>query len=311
VSTFVKNQHYVWRHYLSAWAEDDKIWCVRRPSKIAFPANLTKVGSETFFYRFHELDADDLAYLEGIISQTNSLGLEDLNRGWIELFQRTFAIKRALAERGAGSVRRAELDLQLDQMAKTIGEAYHTAVENRARPILAKLRAEDASFYDDVESVMDFIMFISHQYFRTANMRNLMYQLPRIIPHNAARTWPIESFIYATNVGASLFAQRGSYRIVFLENQTPVHFIAGDQPVINLNSHKDEHLCLFYPLSPALAMVLTAEPARFPKDRIQVSRFEAEGYNFAIYRKSDSQIYSNDRQYLQGIAALPKMITTE
>ncbi|HEV8407924.1 MAG TPA: DUF4238 domain-containing protein, partial [Sphingomicrobium sp.] len=241
-----KNQHYVWRHYLSAWAVKEKVWCVRSPSQVAFSANLTKVGSETYFYRIHELDADDLAYLEVIIAQANSRGLEDVNRGWIEMFQRVFAIKKALGNRGAGTPERVMLDQAFDELAKSLGESYHAAVENRTKPLLAQLRAQDATFYAKTESAMEFIMFLSHQYFRTANMRNRMYRLrlPRLIAHDPERTWPIESNIYATNVGASLFLQRSSYRIVFLENPSPVSFIAGDQPVINLNGPEVEQLCL-------------------------------------------------------------------
>jgi hypothetical protein len=311
VSTIAKNQHYVWRYYLSPWAEDDKVWCVRAPSTTAFRAKLKNIGSETYFYRVYELEADDLAYLEQLISRTTSLGLEDIHRAWVELVQRAFALKRALGDRGAGTAERARVDRALDDIAKTLGEHYHTAVENRAQPILKQLRAEDASFYADDQSAMDFILFISHQYFRTANMRNRMYQLPPMIAHDPQRTWPIENYIYAVNVGASLFLQRKLHRVVFLENKTPVKYIAGDQPVINLNSHKDEHLCLFYPLSPVLAMALTAEPARFPHDRREVGLLEAERYNFAIYSKSDSQIYSSDRDYLEELALLPKTITTD
>lgn len=306
VSSLPKNQHYVWRHYLSAWAEDGKVWCLRAPQQSPFQANLTKVGSETYFYRIYELDANDLAYLEGIISHANGNGLADINRGWIELFQRAFAIRRALGETAIGSRNRAQLDAVLDEIAKSIGEYYHTAIENQAKPLLAQLRAKDAAFFEDDESAMNFVLFIVHQYFRTANMRNRMYRLPRMIPHEPQRTWPIESYIYATNVGASLFAQRRSYRITFLENASETGLIAGDQPVINLNDHNDEHLCLYYPLSPWLSMVLSAEPKRFPEERATIGRLQAETFNFQIHSKSDSQIYSADAAYLQSMAAVPK-----
>lgn len=116
------------------------------------------------------------------------------------MFQRVFAIKRALGNRGAGTPERVKLDQAFNELAKSLGESYHTAVESRAKPLLAQLRAQDATFYAKTESAMEFIIFLSHQYFRTANMRNRMYRLrlPRLIAHNPERTWPIESNIYAT-----------------------------------------------------------------------------------------------------------------
>ena len=306
MSTLVKNQHYVWRHYLSPWATKNKVWCVRAPSKTAFQANLTKVGSETFFYRLHELDEQDLAYLDGIILQATSPGLQDVNRGWIRDFQLAFRVRRAVGEQGAGSAPREELDALLDKMAKTMGENYHASVETRGTPLLKLLRARDSSFYEDSNRALNFIEFITHQYFRTANMRNLMTRLPVMVPHEPKRTWPIESFIYATNVGSSLYVQRRDYKIQFLENPGPVPFIAGDQPIINLNGHQDEHLRLYYPLSPELALIYGVEGADPLSKRRDVSRLEVEAYNFAIHAKSDSQLYSNDRAYLEATAALPK-----
>jgi len=53
-------------------------------------------------------------------------------------------------------------------------------------------------------------------------------------------------------------------------------------------------------------MVLTADQDRFPANRLTISQLEAEAYNFAIYSKSDSQVYSNDREYLEALTQLPK-----
>jgi len=53
-------------------------------------------------------------------------------------------------------------------------------------------------------------------------------------------------------------------------------------------------------------MVLTADQDRFPANRLTISQLEAEAYNFAIYSKWDSQVYSNDREYLEALTQLPK-----
>jgi hypothetical protein len=114
------------------------------------------------------------------------------------------------------------------------------------------------------------------------------------------------SLIYATNVGASLFAERKRYGISFLRNDSPVPFIAGDQPLINLNRQTDPDLCLFYPVSPTMAVVYTADRERFPLGISSIGGVGAQAYNYLLYAKSDSQIYGLDQAYLEDMAKMPK-----
>lgn len=306
MSTLQKNQHYVWRYYLLAWARGNQVWCTRAPSTRAFSPNVANIGSETFFYQITELNEADLAYLEQLVGQATDPRLQDLNRGWLDAFQKSFALRRAFAGHAIPPNAAAELAEGLDEIEKTLAERYHGGLEQRALPILDRLRLGDAAFYDDLKDALTFIEFLAHQYFRTAKMRNAIGRLPIAGPHNPERTWPIESYIYATNVGASFVARRRDYRITFLENATPVPFVAGDQPVINLKRETDDELSFYYPLSPTLAMVYHADPERFPTQRMTVSGFEVEHYNAKLYSRSDSQMYGSDRAYLEGLVSLPK-----
>jgi hypothetical protein len=142
---------------------------------------------------------------------------------------------------------------------------------------------------------------------RTALQQNSS-GIPTYVPgHNPRRTAAILNHIHATNVGAGLYRERKAYRIIFLRNATAIPFIAGDQPVINmLNLEVTNDLELYYPLSPRLAMVFTKDAVKFP-DRIRsVTSFEVERYNYAIYSKSDDQIYSNDAIYLRSLVSMGK-----
>ena len=306
VESLPKNQHYVWQHYLRAWAHDGQVWCVRAPKRQAFRTNTSNIGSETYFYRVRELDEHDIAYLKAVISQASAGELRELNEGWLALFQMTFAARKAVADYGADTSIALRLYSELEAVEKTIVERYHTGVEDKAIPILELLRAADAAFYDDVNQASDFIHFLTLQYFRTAKMRNAITGTPLTVPWNPQRTWPIESFIYATNVGASLFAERKRYGISFLENNSLVPFIAGDQPVINLNRQADQDLCLFFPVSPTMAMVYAADRKRFPLGTSRIGKIGAETYNYLLYAKSDSQIYGADCTYLEVMAKMPK-----
>lgn len=124
--------------------------------------------------------------------------------------------------------------------------------------------------------------------------------------HDMRRTWPVEAFIYATNLAWSLVRQRRQHRIVFLQNESEVPFITGDQPIINLCGSDVEKVAFYYPLKPDLAMIFTSEQTQFSGDSHDVSRIEVETYNYRIYVKSDRQIYGNDPVYLKALGQLPK-----
>lgn len=307
MSTLTANQHYVWQYYLRAWGAPKKIWCMRLGQAEPFPTTPRNVASGRFFYEFEELTPDDLAYVEQLISQSSDEGLREVNRGWVRYFQATFAIRRQLADRDVEPAARVELETELRKIEKTIGETFHGGTEKRAIPILDALRREDATFYDDdVEACSTFIQFITHQYFRTSKLRNAMNAIEHPLPHDMKRTWPIEAFIYATNVGASLFRQRSQCRITFLRNRSATPFIAGDQPVINLSGVEVEELNFFYPLTPNLAMIYSTDPSRYAGPSVDLGSIAVESYNFRIYAKSETQIFGNDPDYLKALSQLPK-----
>jgi hypothetical protein len=153
-----------------------------------------------------------------------------------------------------------------------------------------------------------FINFIMHQFFRTPLLRNIYTVATHSLPNiELSKVWVIESHIYATNVGAGIFVEKGAYQFLFLQNHTKIPFITADQPIINLNTQHDKDLRLYYPLSPQLSLVFWkgSPPLRMVR---QASTIEVELYNQQIYSRSTDQIYSNDRDYLIKISNSPKNV---
>jgi hypothetical protein len=115
--------------------------------------------------------------------------------------------------------------------------------------------------------------YATHQFFRTPKLREIVSQLDNPIPGlDLNRTWLIESHIFATNLGARIYVER--YKFTFLNNQTSVPFITGDQPVINLNTHEDKELKLYYPLTPSVALIFAKDKAASCKTVRQPSSIE-------------------------------------
>ena len=303
-----KNQHYVWQHYLNAWAPEGTFCCYRQKDKKLFPTKPKVVASETYFYETQQLTDADKKFLDDFISSASDEHLRELNRDYVKMTHLSFDLREQLAHADLLPAARAELEGELRWVERNLLERYHAGIENKCQDILDSLRSESDAFYQDEVRSADFLYFLSLQYFRTAKLREGLSKILSYVPgHDPRRTAAILNHIHATNVGASLYRERKVYGIAFLRNNTTVPFIAGDQPVINMLDPKaTDDLELYYPLSPRLAMVLTNNAAKLGDRTRSVSALEVEHYNYAIYSKSEDQVYSNNESYLRSLVAIQK-----
>ena len=55
MSTKKKKHHYVWQHYLTAWARDgEQVWCLRKGGE-PFRSHTLNIGQQRYFYRLREM----------------------------------------------------------------------------------------------------------------------------------------------------------------------------------------------------------------------------------------------------------------
>jgi Protein of unknown function (DUF4238) len=305
-----KNQHYVWRYYLTAWTTDGNFWCYRYKAKSLFRTQPKSVANEHYFYEAYRLTTADEEFLERIIKQGADEELRKINRNFIRYSQATFRLRDLLQDKTFTREGRVEIEKALRWGETNLAEQYHGGIEHSAHDIIDALRRENDDFYNDDDRCVNFLYFLSNQYFRTAKIHRAMSSFPRNVPgHDPRRTIGIEAFIYATNFGRELFRERKQARIIFLKNETPNPFIAGDQPVINmLDPKQTTDVELYYPLAPTLAVILTKDSKRFPLQRRRVSQLELENYNYAIFQNSEDQAYSNDDAYLRSLVTIGKHV---
>jgi hypothetical protein len=303
-----KNQHYIWQHYLSAWAAEGTFFCYRQKDRKLFRTQPKAVASQTYFYETQQLNDADKKFLEEFISKASDERLRELNRDYVKLTQLSFELRAQLKNASLPLEVRASLEEQLRWVERNLGERYHAGIENKCQDILDSLRSESDAFYQNEVRSADFLYFLALQYFRTAKMREGLNNIRSYMPgHDSRRTAAILNHIHATNVGAGLYRERNTYQIIFLRNATTIPFIAGDQPVINmLDPTATDDLELYYPLSSRLAMVLAKDSVKFPDRTRSITNFEVERYNYAIYSKSYDQIYSNDQTYLRSLVIMGK-----
>jgi hypothetical protein len=308
VSSVPKNQHYVWRYYLEAWAATGTFCCYRQNDKNLFVTQPKAIASETYFYEAYELTVPDEQFLESFISKASDQRLRELNRNFILMFQKTFKLRRYLLHVNLHEDEKAKAEGELRLVEKTLGERYHNGIENTCQDILDSLRQENDGFYHDAIRCGHFLYFLCNQYFRTVKMRRAITGVPRPVPgHDPRRTNSIECHIYAMNLSDGLFRERNAYQIVFLKNDANIPFITGDQPIINLlDPAATDDVELYYPLSPTLAILLTKDTRKLQDQRRRITQLEVENYNHTIYRESEDQVYSNDQGYLGSLVSIGK-----
>ena len=252
-------QHYVWRHYLEAWQDEDGlVRCARNGEILPFtkPRNIM---AERDFYKLPRITKADAEFLQAFVGSTKSMELKEAHRYLIyalahisnfsELIQRS--------ERASSEEKRYAQGVVIEIEEKLQGQ-----IEQDALPILDELKNKRSAFISTDETAITFFHFIAHQYFRTKRIRTAIgEELSQIGPnHDFAGLANIVCHIAAVNVGSNLFVDRNEFDIVFLDDGDEHGFITGDQPVVNLlgtgDSRETTELALFYPLSPDLSCLV-------------------------------------------------------
>jgi hypothetical protein len=295
-------QHHVPRFYLRAWAPNDRLWCLGY-GKI-FPASLSGVGGENYFYQLRDLTDEDIALIEQFAISPAREGLQPLHRNFLDAFTFPWAVKKDAHNHGA--VDEATTTL-LDEAVTNTMEDYHTGIESSFQPYLASLLQGDAVFYAEPEKAAEFLYDLSVQYFRTKKIKEAVIAIGPTPFVNIERVWNILSHIFAVGMGASLFADRSKFKIVLLDNPTSIPFITADQPIINLLSEPGDNtpparLEFYYPISPIKAMLFLEQFT--PSGLTTVTMDEAHRYNLLIAAHSFQQIYSDSADYLKALQAI-------
>lgn len=297
-----RKQHYVWEHYLKAWATNGRVWCLQGGRH--FCTNTDNLANERDFYRLEEMSHVDLAFVERIAIEPLSPDLQKMARGWIAPFNELFVMRRQYEARGE---KLPEFEDLLDVAINNFEEDMHAEIETSAVTFLADLRDERAAFLDDEANFILFARFIAAQYMRTpAIMNRALDAVGDMFPgFNMGAAWGLLRTIYATNIGFALFRRRTSLCITFLDAGSTTPFITGDQPMVNVRAagtpsgSVPTEFELFYPLSPRLGVLLDFDGPERATVRRQLSDAETAKFNGMIAERSVKQLYGASKQALR------------
>ena len=239
----IKNQHYVWRHYLKPWQTDGRVWCLRH--KKIFMRNVEKILKDDYFYRVYKLNNAEEKFIVSIINTMNPTGHEIL-----------FKVFQQYKDATSGD----------DNWLNNYFEQYHSFIENITIPLLENIYKGDISFWSDDKMRAHFSYFVELQYTRTKNIRKnckdemIKMKIHPGFPENI-RIDNIEmilSLIFTENIANYMHSNSHPY---ILQNISNKHFLTCDQPVYNLKSANDtfaEEVEIYYPISTNKALLLSS-----------------------------------------------------
>ena len=179
-----KNQHYVWRHYLRQWTQNDKIYCLRN-GKI-FESNLMGVAQQRYFYKLKELTLADCAFIKKLAIDPSPKELQQVHFTLLNLFTLIFRLKEDQTSKGNIN---KELSKEIDIAINNIEEDYHANIEANAIEYIESILKEDIGFYSS-DNCIDFIYYICVQYMRTNKIKsNVITTLSKYKSIDMPKTW--------------------------------------------------------------------------------------------------------------------------
>jgi hypothetical protein len=307
MSDLKKRQHYVWRHYLLPWTDGESIWTYfKEQDKIVKPG-LMGVAQEKYFYGLEDFTDEEINFLKTFVDKTSPLALKGLNSDLLALFTSTSILKRKLAANTNSKVNTALIASEIKKLEANAMEDAHCIMEGLGSKIIQCRGLDDLKELNKDDNLFEAIMFLCVQYFRTKSRRKSALKNfdGERLQELAEKSWNIIGFVLATTVARSISLDK-NLKFIFIENNTAIPFITGDQPIFNILGDKaDEQgdvqeLELYYPLTPKCAVYLHFNPEQV---NLYESKIAEEEYvkflNEKVFENADYYVFANNEEILK------------
>lgn len=308
-----RNHHYVWAHYLRAWASGNDIWHLG-PSGAVSCNSVKGLSKEEGYNDVVALTHEDVDFLKRWPTHDSTV-LKGFHKRQIAYFEVVSALINC--HRGRENSSDYEKLCRISREAEAnFFEETHTAIELLARPILDQLVLGSVACLDDRQNSTNFCNFLAHQLFRTRKIRDRIFDEHQKVESKSAaeekykrlfkKNWWLLSFMNGSGFGYGLVLGWPNSKKVFIRNDTNIPFITNDCPVINLQASADplnrlstsESLDLYYPISPKFAYII-ADSSNYEHMSLGVCEDEVRQFNIAIANNAHLTIYSNSEKSIR------------
>jgi len=298
----VKRQHYVWRHYFDAWIpnkDDKRVWSVIKgvsmPPSLIAPKDLAVDKGTYKMYCITEQDL--LAY------QSLNLPLLPDIRAILERFIQMYYTYSQVLNNGSHHLLKQQDPMSvIKDVEYNTFERWQSKIECFGLPLLKCKNASDLHNLYRCDCLSSVLTFICVQYWRTNKRRDEYMSCNQKLADSLFKIWPALSYAYAQQTAVNIVNSRKG-QFYMLHNNTDVHFITSDQPVMYAESFDSNQtlsdFLLYYPLNPHLAILVEANS----KNGVSFSDIEApiemiRRYNKAVLKLADHCVVSDSKEIL-------------
>lgn len=305
--SIVKKQHYVWRHYLRPWANNENLFTYFKQLNKIERTSLMGIAQERYFYRLVDFSDSEETFLKNYIEKFSPAAVKDLNFDFLTLFTSTSKLKKQLEKTTNPKVDKVKYEEEIRKMEINLMEIGHGKMEALGHKLISYRSLEDLKTIEQEDYIFEAIMFLCFQYFRTKNMRSSVMKQFSGTHYEALaeKSWNILSYVIATTVAKNI-ALDPNLKFIFHENTTIENFLTCDQPVFNiLNDIVDasgevQNLELYYPLSPKYSLTLhfrTDQTDKFVGNNI--TKEQVDYFNQKVMQNADFYVFSNTKEQLE------------
>ena len=306
----IRNQHYVWRHYLKAWAKDnDLVWCLREGK--LFPSNTRNIMAKRDFYKLERISRNAEEYFDCWITTQNSPNMQKIHRRYFNLFKNTASVANEIQQSDAATKDRKA---QMQTLLIELEERVHGEIERSVQPLMADMQQGNFGFIRDAYHAYRFFTYLGVQEFRTQKAREIVMDSLKSLPSDLdfRCLHHIFGLCLGINVGYSLFLDRKRLKIHMLTPSSGT-FITGDQPIVNLDRHEKmdiDDIALYYPLGPYRAVLFSFENVKLK--HLEMPCSVVDRLNEVMAYSSHQILVGNCRgplaKYTEKPAAFPKVL---
>lgn len=301
-----RKQHFVWRHYLQSWSNNELIYVLFKSSGNIANPNLIGVGQQHDIYKPEALSNDEIERTAALIEKMSHPSLKAIHK---KLLNSISSISKMKATIDSNS-RPSKEEIELSVSGHNLIEEYHKMIEDVGENYLKMLKCGNYTFWSDDESQESFLFYLFAQFTRTKKSRDRLIKAFENGPkwpfdYKPENVWPILGIIITSNL-ATYYTIENHLCLHVINNNSSVKFITSDQPVINTKENIDnedeppKELEIYYPISPTRALLVTkskcSECVQF-----EINEATARSMNKLIFEMAQEQIYAESREELQAL----------
>ncbi len=289
-----------------SWSNKNQIFASFKSTRKIIKTNIEGVAQERYFYALEEFTEEEEIILKELIMLWSNDIVRPLVMEYYNMITMFSKINRAIKNKDLSTMNSAELDKNLALLKANTMEDIHTSLEKFGERLIEIRKVADLEFLDDKQELFTTMIYVSFQYLRTKNMREVTKPIINKYPYLSNKFLNFFPFIYAPAIADSLTSEK-NIKFIFFDNKTEIDFITTDQPIINAKKNilSDigivSQLDYYYPITPKIAIIIHYQEQEEKRKYVLIEKQQVNHYNDLMISNAKEFVFSSTEEQLISI----------